>query len=91
MPRYVPDYGRPRFPETFVARRRHPLTLQTTEEPLHRTVIPAVSAPTHALRYPVTPQYLSVLAYQYSDYPDRCGTLYLMAVHAAPTPSEALL
>lgn len=44
------------FTEADVAGHRHPLIFQTSEEALHRTVIPAVTTPTHTLFYPVSPQ-----------------------------------
>lgn len=44
------------FIEVGVASYRHPLIFQTSEEALHRAVIPAVTTPAHTLFYPVSPQ-----------------------------------
>lgn len=42
-----------------VACRRYPFCLQAVKQTLHRGIVPAVAASTHALLHPVAPQPLS--------------------------------
>ena len=50
----------PGFVPAYVTIHRHPFCFQTAEEALHGTVIPAVSPPTDALFYSVTPENLLI-------------------------------
>jgi hypothetical protein len=50
-----------RFRRRRVARARHPLRFQAAKQAFHRGIISTVSAPTHALLNPVTPQPLPEL------------------------------
>lgn len=57
----------------FTESYRHPLIFQTSEEALHRTVIPAVTKPAHTFLSGIATGTVGTVCL-YSGYPDHCGT-----------------
>ena len=55
---HVNQYFSFRFSKRAVAYRWHPFCLQASEEALHRTIIPTVTAATHTLRDLASPDQL---------------------------------
>lgn len=47
-----------RLPHAHISHSRNPLRFKTSEQPLHRGVIPTVATPTHALGHAIAPQSL---------------------------------